>query len=211
MRFRPLTPDRLVDALAAAVDGLGPTRQRVAIDGAEEVGAHLLADAVAERLSGLGRQTVRICTQWWWRPASVRLEWGRTDVDMLLGGWLDAAALTREVLDPLAAAGSGRYLRRLRDPNVDRSIRERSANAGPQAVMVLDGPFLLVQPLPLDVVVHLQVGPAALRRAMTGDRAWWLEAFHRYHQQFDPAGQADLVVAYDHPGSPALGGAVRLG
>ena len=93
VRFTPLTPTRLTDELATWIESLLPGRTRVGIDGATEVGATGLADAVAERLRTRGRPVVRASTTWWWRPASLRLEFGHQDVDMLLTGWVDSGSL----------------------------------------------------------------------------------------------------------------------
>ena len=177
MRFTPLTPDRLADELATWVESLLPGRTRVGIDGAAEIGATDLADAVAERLRSRGRPVVRASTVWWWRPASLRLEYGHRDVDMLLTGWVDSGSLRRELLDPLASGGSGDHLARLRDPVTDRSLREPRSRADPGTILLLDGPLLLAADLPLDAVVHLQVSSATLGRALAQEHQWWLAGF----------------------------------
>ena len=125
---------------------------------------------------------------------------------MLLGGWVDAAAMRRELLQPLRSGGSGSYLRRLRDPRTDRSLREQREIAGDRAVLLLDGPFLLADALPLDVVVHLQVTTATLARSLPAERLWWTKAFERYLVESRPAAAAAVVVAYDHPSAPAASG-----
>jgi len=214
VRFIPVTPTRLVDELAGWIEtrwiGTGPIDRndqphpRIGIDGPGEAGATELADAVADRIRATGRPVIRISTDWWWRPASLRLELGRTDVDMLLYGWVDTAALRREVLEPLGPGGSGRYLSRLRDPDTDRSIRAERAVAAPRAAVILDGPFLLAEDLGLDAVVHLQVSGSRLARVLPTEKQWWAEAFERYHRDLNPAAAAVAVVSYDHPAAPAI-------
>src|SRR6478736_4886777 len=93
MRYRPLTPALLVRELAVHVDRRPETRPRVGFDGFAEAGVADLADAVAEQLREFGRPVIRASTRWWWRAASLRLELGRTDSDMLLYGWVDGPAL----------------------------------------------------------------------------------------------------------------------
>ena len=56
-----------------------------------------------------------------WRDASLRLEYGREDVESYRT-WLDADALRREVLD--AARERGEAAAVLRDPDTNRSTRE---------------------------------------------------------------------------------------
>jgi len=211
VRFVPMTPVRLAADLAAWIDGLDIARPRIGIDGPVEVGTADLADAIAAELPALGRQSVRVSTSWWWRPASLRLELGKNDVDMLLGGWVDDGALRRELLDPFGPGGSGRYLRRLRDPLTDRSVREDRIQANDRAVLLLDGPFLRAGGLPLDAVVHVQVSRSTLARSLPPDREWWLEAFDRYVTEDHPLENAAVVVAYDHPAAPAVSWAVRPG
>ena len=205
MLFTPLTPAALVDELAGWIRDLDTDHPRIGFDGPAEIGTPELADAVAARLRTLGRSAHRVSTQWWWRPASLRLELGRTDVDMLLAGWVDAAALRREVLDPLGPGGNGAHLLRLRDPETDRSIREAPAVADARTALLLDGPFLLAAALPLDAIVHLQVSPATLARALPPDRRWWLAGFARYLTEEQPVDRAQVVLAYDHPAAPAIG------
>lgn len=205
MRFSPLTPARLVRELADLVDGRPETRARVGFDGFAETGAADLADGVAERLRELGRPVIRASTRWWWRSASLRLEWGRTDVETLLFGWVDTQALRRELLDPVAAASADGYLPRLRDPATDRALRDERRPIPAGAVVIVDGPFLLSGADGLDAVIHLQLSPAALARALPADRQWWVTAYRRYLSDERPADRSAAVVAYDHPAAPAIG------
>jgi hypothetical protein len=204
MQYHPLTPDRLAQELAVAIDRRPEPHPRIGIDGAAEIGAAALADRVAERLQAGGRPVIRASTAWWWRSASLRLELGRTDVDMLLYGWVDHGALRRELLDPVAVGAPARYLTRLRDPDTDRAVRQSRRPVPPGSILLLDGPFLLADPAGLDAVLHLQVSGAALRRALPPERLWWVEAFERYRADHTPAGRSAAVIAYDHPAAPAI-------
>ena len=204
VRFIPLTPERLQADLAGWITRLPQDHPTVGIDGAAETGSGELADAVAERVRASGRPVVRVSTDWWWRPASLRLELGRTDVDMLLGGWLDTDALQRELLEPLSAGAGGAVLRRFRDPVTDRSVRDRPEPAGERAAVIIDGPFLEAARLPLAATVHLQVSAGALARVLPADRQWWVEAFARYRRDYRPETRAAVVVSYDHPAAPAV-------
>jgi len=204
VRYRPLTPDLLVRELADRIDHRGEPRPRIGFDGFEDIGAGDLADAVADRLRELGRPVVRTSTRWWWRAASLRLELGRTDVAMLLHGWVDGDALRRELLDPVGAGDAAGYLPRLRDPRTDRAVREPRRPVEPRTVVVLDGPFLLTDPAGLDAVVHLQVSSGALARALPPDRQWWVQAYERYRSDEQPPDRAAAVIAYDHPATPAI-------
>ena len=178
MRFVPVTPDRLVESIAGWIDRRSAERTVVGFDGAEEIGTGALADDVAVWLIAAGRPAVRVSTRWWWRPASLRLEFGREELDTLLDGWVDTGALRREVTGPLMA-GAPTIVVRLRDPDTDRSLRGESAAVPPNAVVVLDGPLLATLGLPLDPWVHLRVSDTALaRRRQVG--LWHLE--HQYRR-----------------------------
>src|SRR3712207_9402634 len=87
-------------------------------------GPHALAEALAERLPSLSRPAVVVPAEGFLRPASLRFEHGRTDPDARYTDWLDAGALSREVLGPVGPGGSGTFLPVLRD--VDRARAGRA-------------------------------------------------------------------------------------
>ena len=187
------------------------TAVRLGIDGPVEADCAALADRVAAELTGHGVPVARVSASDYLRARSLRLEFGADDPDTFLDGWYDTAALLREVLTPLSgldrSGGPLRWLPRLRDPDTDRPYREPARLAAPGTVLVLDGRFLLRGELAagLDLVVHLDVSPAArARRVPEPERARVLPAWARYLAEDDPAGRAGLVVRYDHPRSPAL-------
>jgi hypothetical protein len=163
-----------------------------------------LAAAVADRLPPLGRPAVVVPAAGFYRPASLRLEHGRTDPDARYTDWLDAGALTREVLVPVGPGGSGEYLPVLWDLDRDRAARARPRPAPPGGVLLVPGALLQGIGLPFDVVVHLRVSPPARRRRTPPEQAWELPAFDRYDDEVDPVGLADAVVLADHPDRPAL-------
>ena len=202
-QFTPIARARLADELAAWVDDSAAAHPTVGIDGPAEAGATALADDVAAALEDRRRPAVRISTRWWWRAKALRLEYGRHDVDTLLTGWVDAEALVREVLEPIAA-GDAEVITRLRDPDSDRSIRDAPRPVPANAAVVVDGPFLLAAALPLERLVHLRLSAGALERALLADRAWWVAAFERYGLQYSPGDRADVVLAFDHARTPAI-------
>ncbi len=146
-----------------------------------------------------GREALVVRADAFWRDASLRLEYGREDVESYYSGWLDTAALRREVLDT-----AGPVLPSLRDPVTNRATRAAPVPLAPDGVVVLAGDLLLGQGLPFDLTVHLLVSPAARRRRTADDEQWTLPAWDRYDTEVDPAAQADVVVRYDDPAHPAL-------
>jgi hypothetical protein len=193
--------DELADRLAGEEAG---RRLRVAVDGAPAADPGSLADALVDPLRVRGRPAVRVSTDDFLRPASVRLEFGRTNPDTYYAGWFDDRALRREVLDPAGPGGSGRVVTRLWDPVTDRATREPYSELPPTAVVLVSGTLLLGAGLDFDVTVHLSLSAAALRRRTDPELRWTLPAYERYGDEVDPASFADVVVRADDPRHPAL-------
>jgi hypothetical protein len=181
-----------------------PGRVRLALDGPPPTDPRALADAVAVELRARGRAVVVVDAGDYLRPASLRLEYGRTDPDVFLDGWLDVGGLRREVLGPAAPDGTGRVLPRLWDARADRAHRDAYVDLPADGVVVLAGALLLGRGLPLDVVVHLRMSAAALARRLDAEEAWTLPAYARYEEERGPDSEADLLVLADHPERPAL-------
>ncbi|MEU8228822.1 uridine kinase [Actinoplanes sp. NPDC048967] len=205
MRVRPVSIEVLVEELADRLAGTAADgRLRVAVDGADAADPAALADALVDPLRVRGRSAVRVRTDDFLRPASLRLEFGRTNPDSFYLGWLDEAGLRREVLDPAGPGGSGRILTRLWDARSDRATREPYRELSPDAVVLVSGPLLLGSGLPFDVTVHLHLSAAALERRTEPEQRWTLPAYARYGAEVDPAAFADLVVRLDDPRRPAV-------
>lgn len=203
--IRPLTPDALLDQLTEEIharpvpDG---GAVRVLLDGAAAARPDRWADGLVERLAALSRAVLRVSAWDFLRPASLRLERGRTDPDAFYDDWLDAGALVREVLVP---AGAGNpVLPRLWDVETDRAVRDSRVELASGAVVLVDGPLLLGRGLPAEMEIHMSLSAAALARTTPEADAWTLPAYARYASEVDPAAFADLVVLADHPDRPAL-------
>jgi len=205
MRVRPVSTEVLVEELADRLAAESPRgRLRVAVDGAAAAQPGALADALVDPLRVRGRPAVRVDAADFLRPASLRLEFGRTDPDSFYTGWLDEAGLRREVLDPAGPGGSGRIVTRLWDARIDRAAREPYRELPPEAVVIVSGPLLLGGGLPFDVTVHLELSAAALERRTEPAERWTLPAFARYGAEVAPAAFADVVVRLDDPRRPAV-------
>ncbi|MFG1705130.1 uridine kinase [Nonomuraea sp. M3C6] len=203
MRARPISHDVLVEELAELIAG----RQgwvRVAVDGAPPARPERLADALVAPLRLRGRPVLRVSAGDFLRPASLRLEHGRTDPDALYEDWLDTKALRREVLEPLDPGGSGRVLPALWDSRVDRAYRVPYEELPPGGVLMVDGTLLLGRGLAFEVSVHVWLSPGALERGTPEDERWRLPAYERYERESRPQQTADVVIRADHPDRPAL-------
>jgi hypothetical protein len=203
VRIRPVTRSRLAEELADRIDALRG-RPRIGFDGAASARPGALADALVDPLLVRGRPAVRVDLGDFLRPASVRLELGRTNPDSFYERWFDLAALSREVLRPLGTGGSGRVVTTFWNPDTDRSTRPSPVDVPDGGVLLLSGPLLIGAGLDLDLIVHCAQSRAALaRRTPTGER-WTLPAFDRYAEEVDPQALADVVVRVDDPDHPAL-------
>ncbi|BBH71253.1 uridine kinase [Actinoplanes sp. OR16] len=205
MRIRPVSFDALIDDLADQLASReSDSRIRVAVDGPDAADPARLADALTGPLRVRGRPAVRVGAGDFLRPASLRLEFGRTNPDSFYAGWFDEAGLAREVLVPAGADGSGRIVTRLWDAGRDRAAREPYQELPGNAIVLVSGPLLLGSGLPFDFTVHLELSPAALRRRTAEDQLWTLPAFRRYAEEVAPETFADVVVRLDDPRRPAL-------
>jgi hypothetical protein len=205
MRVRPVSRDALIEELADRLAAQQPGGWlRVALDGAPAAGPGAFADALVDPLRVRGRPAVRVDVGDFLRPASLRLEFGRTNPDTFYTGWVDEAGLRREVLDPLAPGGSGRILTSLWNAATDRASRAAYREVAPGAVVLLSGALLLGAGLPFDLTVHLQLSAAALTRRTATDERWTLPAYARYGDEVGPAAFADVVVRLDDPQRPAV-------
>jgi hypothetical protein len=205
MQVRPMSPDRIVEELAAVI-GARPrdTPTSVVVDGAPPARPREWADALVDPLRLLGRPVVRVSADDYLRPASLRYEHGRDDPDVLYEDWLDTDALVREVFAPLAPGGSGRILPARWDATVDRAHRAAYVDVPPPGVVVLSGSLLLGRKLPVDVTVHLAVSRGALARRTPDEERWTLPAYDRYDAEVEPVLAADHVALLDHPERPGL-------
>lgn len=203
-RFRPVSPQLLASRLAELCQDRHPGRHplRVALDGPACADLGGPVRWLADELRAAGRPVALLDATSFYRDASLRLEYGRTDVESFYTGWLDAAALRREVLDRLVERGE--YLPSLRDPATNRSTRAEPRPLAASGVLLVRGELLLAAGLPFDLTVHAAVSRQARKRLTPEDLQWTLPAFDRYDLDVDPAGTADAVIRYDDPRHPAL-------
>ncbi|WP_442916835.1 uridine kinase [Lentzea sp. NBC_00516] len=192
MKVRPLTFDTLVAEIVGQVSEIDG-RVRVLIDGAPAAEPGRLADAVVEPLRASGRPVQRVSIEDFLRPASVRLEHGRTDSYSYRHDWFDFGGLQREVLDP---ALDGKVLPSLWNAATDRASRAEYVDVPENGVVLVDGTLMLDRWLPAELTVHLWLSPSALKRKTAEE--WTVPAFDDY----EPV--ADLFVRYDHPERPGL-------
>ena len=207
MRFTPISPDRLAAQLAELCRLRHPDGHalRLALDAPSFADLTALCASLRSGLQRHGVPVAQLGTAGFYRDASLRFEYGRTDVESFYSGWLDTRALQREVLAPLGPDGDGSYLPSLRDPATNRSVRSQRISLDPAGVLLVTGELLLGVGLRFDLTVHAWVTRQARRRQVPDDLAWTLPAYDRYDIEVDPTAVADVVLRYDDPRRPALG------
>jgi hypothetical protein len=162
---RAISPELLVEQLADQIAAYPRDAWvRVALDGAPAADPGRLAEELIDPLRLRGRAALHVSAGDFLRPASLRLEYGRTDPDVYYNEWLDTKALIREVLGPLEPGGSGKVLPALWDAERDRASRTEYTLLPPGGVLLLHGDLLLGRGLPFAFAVHLWLSPAALSR-----------------------------------------------
>lgn len=197
--MRPISPQALVDEVVERIAAETKGWVQVVVDGAPASRPAQLADELVAPLRVRGRPVLRVSADDFLRPASLRLEYGRTDPDVFYTDWLDTAALAREVLNR-----SGKVLPALWDSASDRAYRLPYHDLPPGGVLLLDGTLLLGRGLEVDLAVHLWLSPGALERRTAEEERWRLPAYARYEREVSPATVADVAVKVDDPRHPAV-------
>ncbi|MFH7596244.1 uridine kinase [Streptomyces racemochromogenes] len=212
MKLEAITWQRMAERLAGHLDATPPEPgawQRVGVDGAPAADTAVLAGELADALRLRGRSVLVVAAGGFLRPASLRFEFGRQDVDAYLGGWYDTGALWREVFAPTDPGGTGRVLPDLWDPATDRATRSPYTELPPGGVLIVHGPLLLGHWFPFDLSVHISLSEGALARRTPAAEHWTLPAFARYARETDPGSAADALVRADDPRHPAWTGLRR--
>ena len=198
----PVTPALLVTEVADLV-AARPGRVRLAVDGAPPTRPRDLADAVAVELRTRGRAAVVVDAGDYLRPASLRLEYGRTDPTPSSTAGSTSAACAGRCSPRRRRTGRAGCCRgcgmpgptgptaTLRRPARRRRRRARRRPAARSRPATGPGGA------PAD-------DAAALARRLPADLAWTLPAYARYETEHAPADEADLLVLADHPDRPAV-------
>jgi uridine kinase len=133
----------------------------------------------------------------------------------------DLPALRKALLDPLGPGGSREYRRVAFDLRRDTPVTEATVRAPEDAVLLVDGIFLLRPELveEWDLRIFVSVGfDEILRRAMDRDtellgsrdevarryRARYIPGQQLYFAEAQPSDKADFVVINDDPARPSL-------
>ncbi|MBF6297459.1 hypothetical protein IU459_07855 [Nocardia amamiensis] len=198
-RFLPITVDSLVELVIRPVL-TARSCTVIAVDGADAARPVAFAARIAAALRDAGRSAAVVSLHDYVRPASLRMEFGRTDEMSYRTAWFDYAAVRREVV--VALRDHGRWLPALWDEAADRSARAAIRTAPPATTIIVAGPMLSGRGLDADLTVRLDLSAAALRRITPADAQWTIPALlgHDAENPDTPT----YFVRWDHPDRPAL-------
>jgi uridine kinase len=217
-----LTRDSLLVELADAVGATARSHPvRVAIDGVGASGKTVLADELADSLSGLGRPVIRASIDGFHRPRHQRYERGSTSPEGYLDDSFDYDAVRSCLLAPLGPGGSLRYRTAVFDFRAESPVDSPERIADRNAVLLFDGVFVLRDELRefWDFSIFVDAGfDVTLARALERDlllfgseravreryESRYIPGERLYLERCRPRERADAVVRNDKPANPAL-------
>ncbi len=211
----------LLDRLAGAIESVTAAHPlRVAVDGPPAAGKTTLADELALLLRSRGREVIRTSTEGFQLPRAQRYRRGEFSPEANYYDSFDYGTLCRVLLDPLGPDGDWRYQPAVYDLDTDTALSPPVTTAPADAVLLLDGVFLLRPELIDRWDLSIFVSAAfeqALDRARIRDlarlgsaaeverrfRTRYIPAQRLYFAEARPADHADIVVHNDEPRHPA--------
>jgi uridine kinase len=135
---------QVLDELARQISALRlPHPTRVAIDGVDAAGKTTLADELAGVVTRLGRPVVRASIDGFHNPQATRRRRGSLSPEGYFYDSFNYDALTESLLQPLGPGGARSYRRAAFDFRSDQPVAAEIEQAPADAVLLLDGVFLL--------------------------------------------------------------------
>lgn len=213
--------DMLVQLAQRIVSLHRPHPVRVAIDGIDAAGKTTLADDLVSPVELQGRPAIRASLDGFHRPRAERYQQGEDSPAGYYEDSFDYAALRETLLLPLGPGGSRVYQRAIFDYQADAPLPSRMEHAGENAVLLVDGIFLLRPELDdlWDYRIFVDVAfETALHRALVRDEPLfgssttpgtrylrrYFPAQRLYLDTVRPQQRADAVVENDDPEHPQL-------
>jgi uridine kinase len=135
--------DVVTELAARIADVRRPHPVRVAIDGVDAAGKTVLAEELAPAIERLGRPVIRASIDGFHNPQATRRRRGSTSPDGYFHDSFNYPALIDVLLRPLGPGGSGAFRRAVFDYRADRPVDAALEHAAPDAILLLDGVFLL--------------------------------------------------------------------
>jgi uridine kinase len=213
--------DVLRDLALRIAQGRRPHPVRVAIDGVDAAGKTTLADELARTLSRLGRPVVRASIDGFHNPRTIRRRRGSLSPEGYFHDSFNYSARVEALLQPLGPGGSCQFRRAVFDFRIDTPVVSDPEDAPVNAILLLDGVFLLRPELRehFDYAIFVRVEfPVAVQRVEQRDVALFgsvEEVRRRYRERYVPGQQlyldvaqpeqrASVVLDNNDPGAPRI-------
>lgn len=217
-----LPRSKAIAALADRIAGLWPGHPvRVAIDGIDAAGKTSLADELVQPLTNRGRQVIRASIDGFHRPRAQRYHRGPNSAVGYYRDSFDLEALRSLLLDPLGPGGNLQYTPAAFDVRRDEPLPRRVYRAPLDAVLLMDGVFLLRPELASgwDFSIFVDISfETMVNRACERDQDWlgnsdeirarylrrYIPGQQIYMKEAQPHQVANIIFINDHPDQPEL-------
>jgi uridine kinase len=190
------------------------------VDGPPAAGKTTLADELAAILRSRGRDVIRASVESFMFPRAQRYRNGEFAAEANYRDTFDYEALHRVLVGPLGPGGDRRFQLAVYDDRTDCSVSPPVTTAAADAVLIVEGVFLLRPELVdwWDLRIFVSASfDRIVERAMTRDRETlgsgaavehrfrtrYIPAQEIYFAEAGPADRADIVVHNDEPLAPA--------
>ena len=178
-----------------------PHPLRVAIDGVDAAGKTMLAEELALSLKSQPRQVIQASVDGFHQPRAIRRQLGDLSPEGFYRDSYNYDSLIENLLTPLGTDGSRQFRTAVFDVRSDRPVDAPLQTADPDAILLMDGIFLL-RPLLLpfwDLTIFLQVDfDTTFSRGTERDSAHlgsFTAAQRRYQERYIPGQQLYLEQA----------------
>ena len=212
----------VVDEIARAVLAIRrPHPTRVCIDGRSAAGKSTFAQALKAALVPSGRQVLLAEVDNFHVPGhAARSRAGTYTPQTLYDESYDLDAVRRHLIAPLGAGGDRRLRLALHDSFHDRPIEGTEVTAAPDAIVIVEGIFLLRPEFrdAWDVAIWIDISfETVMERAAKRDVAWvgdetavrekyrlrWIPA-HQLYEATGPRSAAHFVIDNEDPLQPQI-------
>jgi uridine kinase len=141
-RWAPLKKDQLEALASEILHNYGRGRTMVAVDGASDAGTRQFADDLADTLRTMGHSAFRASVDDFRTPRGRREPHGQPDAAAVYNDGYDYSVLQRVLLEPFRATSGTGFVLAAFDARRDAPIQSKWTTAGPDALLLIDGPFL---------------------------------------------------------------------
>jgi uridine kinase len=146
-RWAPLKRDQLEALASEILHNYGRGRAMIAVDGASDAGTRQFADDLAESVRTLGHPAFRASVDDFRTPRGRREPRGQLEASAVYNDGYDYSLLQRVLLDPFRATSGTGFVLAAFDAERDAPMQSKWTTAPPDALLVIDGPFLNRPPL----------------------------------------------------------------